>query len=302
MSNTVLYADADATRRTAVADALDETPGLSAVGVESIRAARERLAGQQMDAIVAGPTLTDGAGHDLTTMARSIVPRLPLFLYADASTLAAAPESTLTGRYDADRLSPSALASRLDVTISERPAALAGQSGPDERPATTRAERERSRLAAVDEYDVTAASELPFNRLSELAADALDASVAYVGFVTDTDHLFLGATGLDWDRIDRANSICTHGLCEASHLAVEDLLADPRFATIGGLEKTGLRSYLGVPLRTPRDETLGMLCVMDTEPREYDDSDVEQLRGFAQTVMDMLSVQRPDPLDPAFDS
>jgi len=289
MSNIVLYADADAARRTAVTDALDETPGLSAVGVESIRAARERLAGQQMDAIVTGATLTDASGHDLVALAQSVVPWLPMFLYADTSTLDAAQASALTERYDIDCLSPSALAARLDVAI-------------DEQPLSPRAEREQSRLAAVDEYDITAAGELPLDRLSGLAAEALDTPVAYVGFVTETDHLFLGATGLDWDRMDRANSICTHGLTETSHMAIEDLFADPRFATIDGLEKTGLRSYLGVPLRTPRDESLGMLCVMDTEPREYDESDVEQLRGFAQTAMDMLSAQRPDPLDPAFSS
>ncbi|MDZ7745186.1 MAG: GAF domain-containing protein [Halobacteriales archaeon] len=291
MSRTVLYAEVDTERRTAVADAFGETADISTVGVESLRAAREQFAAERMDAIVTGATLTDGTGDDLAALARATAPQLPLFLYADgvAGLDVTDHDVTFTERYDARRLSPPALAKQLGL-------ALEGSV------ASPHAEREAARLAALDGYDIDAARVLPFDRLTRLAADSLGVPVSFLSFLTDCDQFLLGSTGIDRDRFDRANSICTHGLTEPSHFAVEDLLADPRFATIDDLLDAGMRSYLGVPLRTPGGESLGMFCVMDTEPREYGERDVQRLRGFARTAMDMLALQRPDPLDSAFDS
>ncbi|WP_172977289.1 GAF domain-containing protein [Halosegnis longus] len=289
MSSIILYADADAGQRTAVSEELEATRRLSPVTAASLRAARERLAAQRVDAVVVGATVADGAAADLVTTVGFVAPWLPLFVYAADGDAAdtTAHETLLTDRYDAEEVSPAALADELAAAIEERSP-------------TPNAERETDRLTAVDGYDIPTAASLPFDRLTGLAADVLDAPVSFVSVITDREQQLLGASGLDVGCIDRANSVCTHGLHEESHLAVTDLLADPRFASIGELRELGLRSYLGVPLRAPGGESLGMFCVMDTEAREYDECDVARLRGFARTAMDMLSLQRPDPLDSPF--
>ncbi|WP_172967078.1 GAF domain-containing protein [Halosegnis rubeus] len=290
MSSVILYADADAGRRSAVSEELEATRRFAPATASSLRATRERLAAQRVDAVVVGATVADGTAADLVATVASVAPWLPLFVYAadgETGIDAADRETLLTDRYDADEISPVTLVDELAATISERPT-------------TPNADRERTRLAALDGYDIPAATRLPFDRLTGLAADVLDAPVSFVSVITDREQQLLGASGLDVDCIDRANSVCTHGLNEESHLAIDDLLADPKFANIDALVQTGLRSYLGVPLRTPGGEPLGMFCVMDTEPREYNECDVERLRGFARTAMDMLTLQRPDPLESPF--
>ena len=290
MSSVILYADADAGRRRAVSESLEATRRFSPATASSLRAARERLAAQRVDAVVVGATVTDGTAADLAATVGSVAPWLPLFVYAaddDAAIDAVDDGTLLTDRYDVDDISPAALADELADAI-------------DERPTTPNAERERTRAAALDGYDIPTAADLPFDRLTGLAADVLDSPVSFVSVITDYEQQILGASGVDAGCIDRTNSVCTHGLHEESHLAIDDLLADPRFASLGELQELGLRSYLGVPIRTPGGEPLGMFCVMDTEVREFGECDVARLRGFARTAMDMLALQRPDPLDSPF--
>ena len=53
----------------------------------------------------------------------------------------------------------------------------------------------------------------------------------------------------------------------------------------------GLRFYLGVPLTTADGFNLGTLNVIDVEPREVTDEEVETLKDLAAIVVDELEVR-----------
>jgi GAF domain-containing protein len=53
----------------------------------------------------------------------------------------------------------------------------------------------------------------------------------------------------------------------------------------------GLEFYAGVPLRTPDGYNLGTFCILDTEPREFNDEDTKVLEDLAAIVMNDLEMR-----------
>jgi GAF domain-containing protein len=47
-------------------------------------------------------------------------------------------------------------------------------------------------------------------------------------------------------------------------------------------------AYIGVPLMDSKDNTLGSMCVIEHEPRQWRSQDVEILHDFAAAVMDRV--------------
>ncbi|HMI56052.1 MAG TPA: PAS domain S-box protein, partial [Gemmatimonadaceae bacterium] len=60
-------------------------------------------------------------------------------------------------------------------------------------------------------------------------------------------------------------------------LIIADALADPAFAERG----TRARAYAGIPLLTEEGQTLGALCALDEQPREWSSRDIEALKTLS---------------------
>lgn len=73
---------------------------------------------------------------------------------------------------------------------------------------------------------------------------------------------------------------------------MENADRDPRFA--GSPLVAGppyVKSYAGIPLRTPEGYNVGSLCAMDTRPRRFSPADVAILSNFASIVCDELELR-----------
>ncbi len=53
-----------------------------------------------------------------------------------------------------------------------------------------------------------------------------------------------------------------------------------------------IRFYAGAPLIDPMGQLLGTLCVIDTKPREFSNSDAELLQVQARQVIDQVKLLR----------
>ena len=70
---------------------------------------------------------------------------------------------------------------------------------------------------------------------------------------------------------------------------------DPRFAGHPFVRRRPeVKAYAGVPLSGRDGLPIGALCVLDSRPRTFSDTDVSTLRGIAQQVMALLELRRAD--------
>jgi PAS domain S-box-containing protein len=125
------------------------------------------------------------------------------------------------------------------------------------------------RLAALRDLAVLDTErEAGFDDIVHLAAHLCAAPVALVSLIESRRQWFKAGVGLDVCETPIEQSVCAHGLGSADLLIIPDLTADPR--TAGNTLVTGapfIRFYAGAPLQLASGQIVGMLCVIDMDPR-----------------------------------
>jgi diguanylate cyclase (GGDEF)-like protein/PAS domain S-box-containing protein len=146
--------------------------------------------------------------------------------------------------------------------------------------------RDVARLAALDAAAVLDTPPDPaFDRLSQLARDALGAAAAYVVFV-GADRQFIKSCAAD-DRsaagtsTPLSHSLCRHAVEAGAPLAITDGARDPRFASHPAVAELGIAAYLGAPITSEDGQVLGTVCVTEPAPRAWAPGDVAVLCGVA---------------------
>ncbi len=104
---------------------------------------------------------------------------------------------------------------------------------------------------------------------------------------------FKSNLGLEFRELPRDLSFCAHAICQNDLYTVTDLLADERFSQNPLVtQKPHLRFYAGIPLLSPEGLALGVLCVIDRQPRELTPEQTERLRELAKGAILLLEVRR----------
>jgi len=153
---------------------------------------------------------------------------------------------------------------------------------------------EAERLAAVRRFEILdTPPDGAFDRITALAARLFRVPIAIVS-VVDTDRIwFKSRYGLDGvQEIERAPGLCASAILGSEPWVVSDAAVDPRTLAnplVAG--EFGLRFYAGVPLTTAEGHNLGTLCVIDREPREVADDELDVLRDLAGLVVEQLELR-----------
>jgi PAS domain S-box-containing protein len=129
-----------------------------------------------------------------------------------------------------------------------------------------------------------------FDRLARIAKSHYGVPIALVGLVDANRQWFKSCLGLDVTETDRRISFCGHAILEDKVLYVENALDDARFddnPLVTG--SPYIRFYAGAPLYAPDGMAVGSLCIVDTEPRRFSDSDFDVLRDLARCVESELA-------------
>jgi diguanylate cyclase (GGDEF)-like protein len=152
---------------------------------------------------------------------------------------------------------------------------------------------EPARIAALQRLGVLdTAVEEPFEKIVTLVRTVLAVPMATVTLVDRDRQWFKAKRGLEADQTPRSVSFCTHTIQQREPLIVEDADLDPRFAgTALVAGPPHVKSYAGIPLRTPEGYNIGSLCAMDTRPRRFSPADVAILANFASIVCDELELR-----------
>jgi diguanylate cyclase (GGDEF)-like protein len=150
---------------------------------------------------------------------------------------------------------------------------------------------ETVRLASLKSLNVLdTPAEERFDRVTRMARRMFRVPIALVSIVDEDRQWFKSAQGLDACQTPRNVSFCGHAILGDDIFLIPDALADQRFADnplVTGAPH--VRFYAGCPLRAPDGNKVGTLCIIDHEPREFDQEDGLALRDLAAMIEDELT-------------
>lgn len=157
-------------------------------------------------------------------------------------------------------------------------------------------ENEPQRLAALARYDILDTyPELQYDEIVKLAAFICNTPIALISFVDDRRQWFKARVGLDLTETPKNISFCGHVVEQGAMLVIEDPLLDDRFKDNPLVARDdGFRFYAGAPLLTVDGYRLGSLCVLDRQPRQLSDEQLELLAALSRVVIRQLDTARID--------
>ena len=132
-----------------------------------------------------------------------------------------------------------------------------------------------------------------FDRLTRMAKRLLGVPIALVSLVDENRQWFKSCQGLDVSETPRDVSFCGHAILNDEPLIINNALEDKRFCDNPLVtDDPNIRFYAGYPLYVPGLGNMGTLCVIDYEPRQLDQDDMEAFTDLAQTAQrELASVQ-----------
>ena len=164
-----------------------------------------------------------------------------------------------------------------------------GSPGEQDRATCSDAER----LQALRRYGVLKhPPQERLGRLTHLAAAVFGVPAALVAFAGEGADQIVSSIGLARREAPRGTFCPPSGARPQGVTVVPDAGEDERFSALAE-DGTPLRFYAGAPLVAPEGGAcIGTVGVMDTAPRDFDETDAERLRDVAAAVMDVLEQHR----------
>ena len=128
-----------------------------------------------------------------------------------------------------------------------------------------------------------------FDSITRLARRLFDVPMAVIDIVGEKLAWLKSAQGFDGFEGIRCDSYCHHTVLTDETFIVRDARTDPRVHD-SGFANTWV-FYAGVPLRF-EGERVGVLCIGDTKPRDFDADADRSLRDLAMMAQQELQVAR----------
>jgi len=153
---------------------------------------------------------------------------------------------------------------------------------------------EPERIRALARYDILdTPPDGAFDRVAAIAAKLFGVPMATVSIVDSDRVWFKASQGLAGVRqVTRDPGLCASVIVEGKPYVVSNARTDPR--TIAHPLVTGdlgLQFYAAAPITTSDGYRLGAMAVMDTEPREATNEQLEMLADLAAVIMDDLELR-----------
>lgn len=151
-------------------------------------------------------------------------------------------------------------------------------------------ENESKRMELVNQLQILdTAPDAELDKITAAAQAWFNVPICLLTIVDTNRQWFKSNVGLDACETDRDVSFCGHAINYDETLYVPDAQEDFRFQTnplVTG--EPHIRFYAGAPLIMKPDLRIGTLCIIDREPRELDDTQLNKLREFADKIQDLL--------------
>ena len=149
---------------------------------------------------------------------------------------------------------------------------------------------EASRLKSLRQLHILDSEQDPdFEQLTTLARMLFDVPIVLISLVDANRQWFKSRQGLDITETPRKISFCNYVVAEGDLMVIEDTQTDARFADNPlVVDAPYIRFYAGAPLRPDGEHTVGTLCVIDDQPRTFNDHQRDVLQGLARQAEVLL--------------
>lgn len=153
---------------------------------------------------------------------------------------------------------------------------------------------EVERLHILNQYGILdTPHEEPFERIAALARLIFETPIVLISLVDERRQWFKSNIGLDIRETPREQAFCNETIRSDDVLVISNAEQDIRTALnplVTG--KPHIRFYAGAPLVTSERARLGSLCVIDREPRHFDERQKAILQSLAGLVMKEMELRR----------
>jgi GAF domain-containing protein len=119
--------------------------------------------------------------------------------------------------------------------------------------------------------------------LAKRASDVFNTRVAVISTIDKQYEYFVGQSGKFPNAITdeagallpmaREHAICNYVVSDDESLVIPDIEREPRFADNETIKLWGMRFYAGAPLRIADGQSIGALCILDSDPRTLKEDD-----------------------------
>lgn len=152
---------------------------------------------------------------------------------------------------------------------------------------------EGERIATLHHYEILdTPPDGAFDRVTALAARFFNVPISLVSLVDQDRIWFKSRFGLDVHQIDRKPGLCASAIFSESAYVVKNAVEDPRtLANPLVAESFGLKFYAAIPLVTHDGHGLGTFNIIDFKPRDFTPQEEEDLKAFADMVMDHIELR-----------
>lgn len=158
---------------------------------------------------------------------------------------------------------------------------------------------DEARLAGLLRLDLAEAREEPdFARLADHARICLGVRAAAICLLDGGRRRPIGLAGLALRPARRRGTVCDWVVRQDAPLAVEDLETDRRFED-HELRASGIRSYLGAPIRLEGHGPVGVVAALDPAPRGFTLHDSAVLESIAALTLDAMKRRAGGREDPS---
>lgn len=155
---------------------------------------------------------------------------------------------------------------------------------------------ETARLRALHRYEILdTPNEQEYDDIAMLAAQICGTPIATISLIDEHRQWLKSNIGIDGGDTPRDHAFCSYAIQteNARPLIVNDTLKDERFAKNPMVTNDpNIRFYVGAPLITHDKYALGALCVLDREPRELTETQLNALEALARQVALKLELRR----------
>jgi diguanylate cyclase (GGDEF)-like protein len=113
-----------------------------------------------------------------------------------------------------------------------------------------------------------------------------------VSFIDGHRQWYKSAEGVLNKEVPKENTFCKYVIADEKPLVVPDATKDPRFRqNTFVVNDPHLRFYAGIPLKTADGHSIGVFCILDTAPRDFNEAEIEVMQDLAQMVMGALELR-----------
>ncbi len=134
-----------------------------------------------------------------------------------------------------------------------------------------------------------------FDALVRTAARMFHVPTSLFSLVAADRQWFKARVGFDLQETMREHAFCSHAVANGQMLVVEDATLDPRFSSNPFVQaENGIRFYAGIPLTLGDGHHLGTLCIIDSKPRTFSETDRSALGDLADVANSHLVRQAKD--------